>query len=138
MAVRTTESAVKALLHLDYDARRKPSVLVHVQSAAAVVDRLVTVASEYGVTFPASDRELCERWLSCWFYTAVDPMYSNRSTLSASGSFLRGKDEYLERAKALDPTGELPAVLAGRVGSMSWAGLPTSEQTSYEDRGNTE
>ena len=136
MAVRTTVTAVRDLLHLDYDTLRKPSLTVHAQSAAAVVDRLVTIASEDGVAFAAATQELCERWLACWFYTAVDAMYSQRSTLSASGSFLRGKDEYLERAKALDPTGELASVLTGVTASLNWAGLPTSEQTDYVDRGN--
>jgi hypothetical protein len=134
VAVRTTESAVKALLGLDYDAKRKRSVLVHVQSAAAVVDDLVSYAADEGITFDSARRELVERWLACWFYTAVDPLYSQRSTLGVSGGFLRGKDEYKERASALDPTGALDALLAQNVGTMTWGGKSPTEATDYEDR----
>lgn len=136
MSVRTTEPAVKALLHLDYDVKNLPSVLVHVQAASYVVDDVVGAAADEGVSFPAARQELCERYLACWFYTCVDPLYSQRSTLSAAGAFLRGKDEYLERAKALDPTGQLDSILNGRTAGFSWGGLPTSEATDYPDRGN--
>ncbi len=134
MAVRTTNAAVRDLLHLDYDVVRTPSLTVHVESAALVVDDLVTFANEEGITFSAARQEMVERWLACWFYTAVDPMYSGRSTLSASGQFLRGKDEYKERAAALDPTDTLEAVLAGNVGRFTWAGKSPTEQIDYEDR----
>lgn len=134
MAVRSTESAVKALLGLDYDVVRKPSLTVHVASASAVVDDLVTFATDEGITFTSTRQELVERWLACWFYTAVDPLYSQRSTLGVSGGFLRGKDEYKERASALDPTGALDALLMNNVATMSWAGKSPLEQTDYEDR----
>ena len=58
MAVRTTESDVKALLSLDYDAKRKPSVLVHVQSASAVVDDVATYSTAEGIAFTKARQEL--------------------------------------------------------------------------------
>ncbi len=136
MSVRTTEAAVRTLLHQDYDVKNKPSLLVHVQSASFVVDDVVEAAADEGTNFPAARQELCERYLACWFYTCVDPMYSQRSTLSASGAFLRGKDEYLTRAEALDPTGQMESILNGRTAGFSWGGLPTTQQTEYHDRGN--
>ena len=64
----------------------------------------------------------------------MDPLYSNRSTLGVSGAFLRGKDEYKERAAAIDPTGALDALLADNIGTMTFGGKVPTEQTDYEDR----
>ncbi len=134
MSVRTTVGAVRKCLAADYDAVRNPDLALDVRSASYVVDDVAALAAEDGVAFGAARAADCETWLACWFYTARDPMYSSRSTLSASGSFLRGKDEYLERAKALDPTGTLESFLRGAVARIAWGGKAPSEQVDYVDR----
>lgn len=134
MAVRTNSTNVRRCLARDYDQANLPDLTLDVRSASYVIDDVVAQAAEDGVTFASARALDCETWLACWFYTARDPMYSSRSTLSASGSFLRGKDEYLERAKALDPTGTLESFLRGNVARLNWGGKTQSEQIDYVDR----
>ena len=78
---RTTAKAVRILLARDYDDRRNPSLSPHIDTASALVDKLVTCAAAKGVIHSDSVLELIERWLAAFFYTRSDPIYSSRSSL---------------------------------------------------------
>ena len=135
MAVRTTTTAVRDLLGRDYDTNRSPSLTVHVQTASKAVDLVVVLNDEEGGDAVDSDTlELMERWTAAYCYTRTDSLYSQRSTLSASGAFLRPDDAYLQGAKLVDPTGLLEAVLSKNVATMTWGGKTPSEAIDWVDR----
>jgi hypothetical protein len=127
---RTSITAVKTLLDVNYNGRSQLSP--YLDTASNLVDQTVRVAARRGLDpIPAGTQELMERWLACWCYTQMDPLYLSRSTLSASASFLQ--QDYKAVAISLDPTGVLKAVLdslnKGVVGCM-WLG--SNEHPSRE------
>jgi hypothetical protein len=111
------------------------SVMPYIATANLVVTRVNTCATAAGYTLTAEELEMMERWLACDFYTKMDPVYTSKSTLSASGSFMRGKEEpYRMGALALDPSGCLKSILDSKQVSGFWAGKPASEQIPYNER----
>lgn len=132
---RTTSSAVQAILGSNYDGTTSLSPFIEI--ATALIDRVNTCATSKGITLTSTELELLERWMSAWYYTKMDPMYQQRSTLRASGSFIVGKEEpetYKAAAMSLDPSGCLRSLTSGRTMVGAWGGKPFSEQLSYEER----
>lgn len=131
---RTTPTKVKELLDRNYDARRGPSLVVHIATSHAIINQVVTCATRKSVTITSEVLELMERWLAGYYYTKVDPLYGSRSTEGASGSFLQSPDDYKNVAIDLDPSGCLRGILMGPGAAMEWMGKPVSEQIDYDDR----
>lgn len=138
---RTTSDAVKAILLSNYDSATNPSLTAFIDTATAMVDEVVTEATERSLTISSTLLERIEAYLSAHFYGLSDQFYTSRSTAGASGSFQgqtgMGLDAtlYGQTAKRLDPTG----ILAGMdesVGyaTMTWLGKAPSNQTDYVDR----
>ena len=133
---RTTPAKVEAILNKDYDYVNRPSLTPYIDTAAELIDRVVTQASANGTTIGATTAELMERWLSADCYVRSDATHSSRSNMGASASFTRKGDEYRRMAIALDPSGILSGLLTEgkqRV-DIFWLGKPPSEQIDYQDR----
>lgn len=142
MAVRTNATDVQAVMTAgrDYDTRRNPSLVPYIAAASSIVDRLVALAAERGLTITDEQATLVETWLAAHAHCMSDQTYSSRSTQGASGSFHGQTGMYLDAtkygqmAKMLDPTGLLAKVSAGRVASADWGGLPSSSWQTYDQR----
>lgn len=142
MAIRTNADDVKAVMTAgrDYDTRRNPSLTPYVAAASSVVDRLVALAAERGLTITSEQATLVETWLAAHAHCMSDQTYSSRSTQGASGSFHGQTGMYLDAtkygqmAKMLDPTGLLAKVAAGRTASADWGGQPASSWQTYDER----
>lgn len=134
---RTTVGAIKELLDLNYDTVNNPSLNPYLLMASAFVDRVVECAVSKGITLSTTEKELIERAMGAHFYTKTDPVYQSRSTLSASGSFVRNPKEpepYKDLAISLDPSGCVAALLNRNTTYAAWLGKRPSEQTDYDDR----
>ncbi len=140
MATRTTERAVKQLLGSNYGtdhAGNDPSLRPYIDTAAAIVARVITCATAKDYTHTSAELELIERWLAAHYYTRMDPTYTSKSTAGASGSFTSPKDDterYRQSAIELDTSGCLKAILTRNKATAAWLGKPPSEQTDYVDR----
>lgn len=136
MAARTNDTAVKELLGFNYAVSRSPSVTPYIDTASSNVDDLVAAVADRGLAALAAPKlELIERWLACYWYTQMDPLYSARGNLGASGSF-RDAD-YLKAALALDPYGLLKTIVSGDKKTFvggEWLGKPVGEQRTSEER----
>jgi hypothetical protein len=141
---RTTSELVEGLLSDDYDG--ESSLTVHVTSAYVMVNRVVTCATNKGITLSDEELELIERWLAAHFYASVDQPYEEKETAAGRGKS-RGKfqgktamylegTKYGQNAMALDYSGCLSAIASGkkRVARVDWLGKPPSEQIDYDDR----
>lgn len=128
---RTTAVDVQAILGGNWDG--KTDLTPYIDTASAVVDDVVECATARSVTVTATRAELIERWLAAHYYTQMDPLYTSKSTQSASGSF---KDHgYDKTAIGLDPSGCLSGVLNGRkVARTFWLGQREYEETDYAER----
>lgn len=134
---RTTVGAIKELLDINYDTVNNPSLNPYLLMASAFVDRVIDCATEKGISLTTTEKELLERAMGAHFYTKTDPVYQSRSTLSASGSFVRDPktpEPYKDMAISLDPSGCVAALLNRQTASGFWLGKNPSEQTDYEDR----
>jgi hypothetical protein len=135
MAVRTTSSDVQAIMGNDYDGTT--SLTPFIATASSIVDRLATL--DAGALLPATQLELIERWVSAHCYCLMDRQLQEKATGKSkgiiTGTFGKMLDmtSYGQMAKMLDFTGKLSAI-GGPKASMTWLGLPKSEQTDYEDR----
>lgn len=139
MPTYTDAAAIKDLLRSNYDgcAPLQPYVL----AASGLVARMLTCATAKGYTHTADERRGIAAALGAHFYCAMDALYMSRSTADASGSFQRttGKrlegTEYGQMAMMMDTSGCLSTFNNGAAfASLTWLGLPPSEQTDYEDR----
>lgn len=132
---RTVSIDVQELLQRNYDSRNSPSLDVYVAMATSFVDRVVTCAANKGIVIDDTLLELIERNMAAHFYTRSDPLYASKSTLSASGSFARGKEVEVYKANAidLDPSGCVNALLNRKVASMNWLGKTDSEKLDWEE-----
>lgn len=138
MAVRTTESAVKAILGDHYDG--SSSLLPFIDTATILVDR-IDLADTAGEMTDAA-LEMVERYLSAHFYTHADMIAQSRSTGGASGSF-QGQTQmgfdatlYGQTAKRLDTTGTLVNLdqpLRPRA-KMAWLGKLRDDQLDEDER----
>lgn len=120
---RTTSDAVVAVLLDDYDKDAQPDLTPYIATASAVVDRVVTVALDRGVTLSGAEAELIERWLSAHYYVCSDQTLASSNTAGASGSF-HGKTEksiessrYGQAAINMDYSGVLNAISGRRFAS---------------------
>ena len=134
----TTVAAVKLILMRDYTDPQ--GVDSFIESAAAIVARVIECAARKGITLTDEEIELLERWLSAHLYTMSDKALTTKSTLSASGSF-HGQTGmgfeaslYGQTAIRLDPSGCLAAIDKRKVGRAFWLGKPTQDQIRYDDR----
>lgn len=127
--------AVRNVLGPNYDTVNNPTLTPFVEWANAIVSTVATYAAEVEETLSTSTKELMERYLAAHAYTAQDALYSSRSSLGRSGSFVRDpKGDYLKLAQALDPTGTLMAVVEGNRASGGWMGKTETEQLLWDER----
>ena len=111
------------------------SLTPYIDKASAIVDRVITCASNKGITITTTEAELIERWLAAYYYTVLDPLYKSRSTAGASGSFVRSdKNDYKQAAIESDPSGCLNAAMSQQRALGAWLGKTKSEQTDADDR----
>lgn len=140
MAARTTERAVKQLLGSNYGTDHlgnDPSLRPYIDTAAAIIARVVTCATAKNFTHTSAELELIERWLAAHYYTRMDPTYTSKSTAGASGSFTSPKDDterYRASAIELDASGCLKQILSRNKASAAWLGKVPSDQIPYEQR----
>jgi len=138
MAIRTNDALVKDVLGDNYNGRS--SLGQFILAASVLVGRAATCAAAKGYTVTSAEWKVIETWLAAHLYTCMDAMYTQRSTLRASGSFQRttgkGLDgtEYGQMAVRLDPSGCLANIDSTQKFTMEWLGLPPSEQTDALDR----
>lgn len=135
---RTTEAAVSELLLDNYGTDNDLSPFVEI--ATALTTRVNTCATAKGVTLTSTELELIERNLAAHFYCLSDPLYLSEKTLDASATY-RGETgkaldytPFGQTAKMLDHSGCLATLSKGQRATLSWLGLPPSEQTDYRDR----
>lgn len=132
---RTTADKVEILLGFNYATRSAPSLTPYIESATNIVDRLIVDATAESITISAVTAELIERWLSCYFYCQMDPLYKQKGTDRASGSFVRTEDDYKKVALALDPSGLLEGILDPKLrASGAWSGKTDTEALDYDRR----
>lgn len=131
---RTTTLAVKDILLKDYDCINNPSLAGFIESASAVVTRVVECALRKGIIISSSEAELIERWYAAHMYVQSDASYKSRSTLRASGAFNKDWDSYLKVAQTIDPSGCLENAMKNARVRAIWLGKRPSEQIDYVDR----
>lgn len=137
---RTTESAVIAILGMDYDCVNQPSLTGYIDTASALVDDVVECATRKDLTISSTKLELLERWVAAHAYAMSDQPYKARSTLRASGQFQGETGMYLEATKygqmaaTLDTTGCLNALGKRMRVSAFWLGKRPSDQVDIDDR----
>lgn len=135
---RTDSDTVKEVLIRDYDLRNTPSLTPFIDSASAIVDRMVTCAAEKGFTFTDAELIMIETWVAAYRYTHNNPVYSSKSTDGRSASFLRedNANPYKRGALELDPSGCLATLLRPdkKRAGFTWLGKRPSEAIPYTDR----
>lgn len=136
-ANHTTPDKVEEILgSQNYDGTTKLKPFIDM--ARLLMRRVLTCASARGVSITADEQEMMERLLAADNYCGtVDPLYTSRSTDSASGSFKwNGQDvgPYALKAMQVDPSGCLSKVLSGKPAGFTWLGKTPSERTPYEQR----
>lgn len=131
---RTSEGKVKEILGDDYDSLTPRSLRPFVTGAGLITDRLSVAATAADEAITAAELTEVEGWVAAYLYTKSDRLYTSRSTLGASGSWLLKENPYLEGAKALDPTGLLASVLSTQRADGFWIGKDLPERLSYDDR----
>lgn len=140
MALRTTSEKVKQILTKDYDSRRNPSLDPFIVTASATVDRLVTRATEIGISVPSTSFELVERWLAAHCYMLSEKGFAEQSTAGASAKYQGQTGMYLDatfygqQAQMLDPTGLLGSLTRKSGASVTWLGKRASVQIPYDQR----
>lgn len=142
---RTTSIAVINILRRgteggDYDDVNNPDLVPYIDTASALIDRVVTCAAAKGKSLTSVEAELLERWMAAFAYAMSDQTYASKSTSKASASF-KGQsgmgldaNNYGQMAKGLDPSGCLAAIFAKKMAGGFWAGKTESEAIDYEDR----
>lgn len=134
---RTTATAVKRLLASNYDTVNNPSLDGPITLANLLITKVNALAVAESSSFTSAELEMMERYVAAQRYCDSDPMYTSRSTLSASGAFRTFDNDIGEYAKAacsLDTTGNLMALLKGNTAGASWAGKTDSEQLTWDER----
>lgn len=141
MARTTSEQVIGILISgKQYDAKTTPDLTGFIETASAVVDRVITCAGRKEVILTDALLELIERWLSAHFYAHADQLFTSKSTAGASGSFQGQTGMHLEStqygqtAMDLDYSGCLAAINKGARAGAIWLGKPVSQQINYLDR----
>ena len=139
---RTTSAAVKLVLApgKDYDTDDNPDLAPFIDAASAIVDDVVSCATDRGVTISTARAELIERWLAAWAYCLSDQSEQNSSTEGASAGY-QGQtgmhfeaNKYGQMAVSLDPSGCLNAIGKQQRAQITWLGKSPSSQIDYADR----
>jgi hypothetical protein len=114
MAQRTTTLKVQEILG---DNWAGSNVQPYIDIASSIVDQANTLAfSAKGFSLTPTQLELMERWLAAHFYCTMDPIFMQKATDGASGSFQRkvgdGFDatDYGKAACNVDTSGVLTAI----------------------------
>lgn len=145
MAVRTTDTLVKAVLLADYDTRRSPNLAPFIAAASAIVNDIANYAANLIPVFDIDSDRLTqiETWLAAHAYQQSDKGYSSRSTSGGSGSFhgqwVKGLENtnYGQMALMLDSTGYLAKLTTNSQTSQAsgmWLGKPESRQIPHNQR----
>lgn len=126
---RTTAALVQGVLVNDWDG--VTDLTPYIATANSIVNQVVKLSAykrtplAQGLTNDPTTQELIERWLAAHCYTKMDPVYQSKSTLGASASFVRGKNEpepYKDMAIGVDYSGCLKALLERQFATMFQAG----------------
>ena len=151
---RTTSALVQGILGADYgpipDGLTLPDLTPYIATASSVVDQIKTIAaaqnsgslqlvpSDTGV---GSQAEILERWLAAHFYCVMDPTYTQRSTMGASGGLEVGQagkgfksTKYGRMAVTMDYSMVLENLSEKKRARADWLGKPVSAQTPYVNR----
>lgn len=124
----------------DYDNVNCPDLTPYIKWADIVANKVYACSVQKGSPYDAATMLAIREWLSAHAYAMSDRVYTQRSTLRASGSFGGRLDKYLEftpygqNAKLLDDLGCLEALGKTKSVSAYWLGRPPSAQTDYVDR----
>ena len=131
---RTTNSDVQDLLAAgrNYNTVDSPSLTPFVSTANVIVTRVSSCATAKGLSLSSTELELIERWLAAHLYTQSNPLAKRKKNLQAEDEYV--DRSFLDGAMAVDRSGCLKSIIKGKRASMSWLGLPPSEQTAYVDR----
>ena len=138
MAIRTTQDKVKGVLLSNYN--RRADLTPFIRSFSKVIDKAIENATANDETIDSDTALEMETWGAAWAYCLSDPMYTSKSTMSASGSFTTKAGDGLkanpfgEMVLLLDDTGWVEAAISGNVASIMWGGKTESEALSWEDR----
>lgn len=135
----TTSTLVMGMLGPMYSSRI--SLISPIRTAGVLMARIIACAARKGITLDEATTQEIETALAAHVYQLMDPGYTARSTLSASGSFEGQTKMRLEGTKfgqlalTLDPSGcvELinnPSKQAG----VTWLGKPARDAKTYEER----
>lgn len=138
--MRTSADYVKKVLGADYDDEASPDLTPYIRGANLIITRLVTKASDRGVTLSTAEQRELETWVAAHLYTKSDPVYTSRSTEGASGSFVRdpkNPEPYKSGAILLDPSGVLNAMLSQQRASGAWLGLVEDDELDYDARSSS-
>lgn len=128
MPQRTTIAAVKGLLGRDYDSNKLYDVQPYIDGAWPMVDRVVTCATNKGITLTDAELEIIERHVAAHRYQMMDQAFSTKSTSSASASFQGVTDKGLEGTKYgqsaldLDYSGCLMNITKKQRATGAWLG----------------
>ena len=135
MAIRTTANAVRKVIDTDTNIEVSPFT----DAASELVDYVETQDSD-GVLTSGLLRQI-ETYLAAHLYALRDGQYLEKKTGDASAVFEGKTGMYLEftrwgqMAITLDISGTLRKLSGGvKKVSLTWLGLPPSEQTDYVDR----
>lgn len=136
MSVRTTETAIKAILGSHYDGTSELQPFI--DTATLLVDDIA--GSDESISLARLERIEC--YLSAHYYSLKDPIVQSRSTGRASGQFQGRTDlgfdgsRYGQEAKRLDPTGYLVRLDQPQrpKASCMWLGKVPSDQLSAMER----
>lgn len=138
MAWRTTAPKVEDILGDNYDGKTR--LVGFINTANALTTEVATCAANRQATLSSTLLERIECWLAAHFYGHHDQFYKEKETGKARAIF-QGETgmglqstQYGQTAITLDTSGCLKAMSEGKRGSISWLGLPPSEQTAYENR----
>ncbi len=132
MAYRTTSTKVQSILGRNYDGCA--DLTPHIQTANSVVSKAVSKAAANGESIDTTTAALMEMWLSAYFYTVTDPIYTSKSTLSANGSWAVDREMYKKAAMELDDTGWLQAIISKTVAGIMWGGKTAAEAIPFRER----
>lgn len=142
MSIRTTDTAVQAILGKNWDDRT--SVDPFIETASLVVDSVEACAIDKGEDLSDAQLEMIERWLSGHYYLIMDQIFSSKRAEGATGVFQGKTNMYLEStiygqtAARLDPSGCLQAI-AGEEWKKAggfWLGRDPVDQTEYSTDGD--
>lgn len=133
-----TAANVIAVLEGDYNGTS--NLDGRIATATRIVARVVSCASDKGITLTTEEQEDLITYIAAWLYALTDKPYSSSSTLGASGSY-HGQtgmgfeaNLYGQTALRLDPSGCLSALDKQKMAGGFWNGKRTQEQQDYDVR----